>query len=65
MSRVYKCDRCGKYYNKFFRRIAISAPETVIPDEYDLCETCYKDLKKFFEEVNYKCENKNLLRKKR
>ena len=47
---VYKCDRCGK--DNISNDYTIGVDKTFHYKEYLLCGGCYKDLKKWFGNIN-------------
>ena len=49
---LYQCDRCGTQQNGWVQTIAMVGCRE-FPHEWDLCETCIEELRKFMKE---KCE---------
>lgn len=53
MGSAYKCDRCGKLYEKtaavLKRKFKISKMEEYRCKQMDLCESCMKSLAKWWE----------------
>lgn len=54
MSKVYKCNRCGKYYDEYCADISVNQNAIIkVSTDYDLCENCFEELQEF---LNYKEE---------
>ena len=49
MATAYKCDRCNKYYDNYFRAIKIISNSLDIK-EYDICAECLKAFENFMKE---------------
>lgn len=51
MSRVYKCDRCGEYYDKPTKCIRYTnSTGSKTYGEYDLCDKCAEEFETWLKE---------------
>lgn len=51
MARVYKCDRCGAYYDKPSKRIRYTnSTGSSTYGEYDLCDKCAEEFEQWLKE---------------
>lgn len=49
MATAYKCDRCNKYYDKYFKSIRALSNGSDIKN-YDICAECFKLFENFMKE---------------
>lgn len=50
MSKIIRCDKCGKIYENRDKEIVLKAQIRLFPTGYDLCDECYEELQKWLKE---------------